>query len=32
VPANGEVEAAGFRMVEERKLMQQNYFVRFVKK
>ena len=26
-----EVEAEGFRMVEERKIMQQNYFVRFVK-
>lgn len=27
-----EVEAEGFRMVEERKILQQNYFVRFVKK
>ena len=27
-----EVEAEGFRMVEERKIMQQNYFVRFEKK
>jgi predicted methyltransferase len=26
-----EVEAEGFRMVEEKKLMQQNYFVRFEK-
>jgi len=26
-----EVEAEGFRMVEERKIMKQNYFVRFVK-
>lgn len=27
-----EVEAEGFRMVEERKILQQNYFVRFEKK
>ncbi len=27
-----EVEAEGFRMVEERKLMEQNYFLRFVRK
>jgi hypothetical protein len=26
-----EIEAAGFRLIDDRKFMQQNYFVRFVK-